>query len=151
EDTATTTAAGAQKRDVIVVHLHDTERGGTATALLVDNTTTKQGTTVLLPNSLTLTADDGTTTTLAKSVEDDGYEGTRTALDTVLDTDIEGTRRLDPPFLLTLVDLVGNVEVDTDTDVPDPDARKKGEEPLVRKGEKQTLSGKAAVAYATHR
>ncbi|MFF6810948.1 LytR C-terminal domain-containing protein [Streptomyces sp. NPDC012403] len=148
--TGTTTAAGAQKRDVIVVHLHDTTNGGTATALLVDNTTTEQGTTVLLPNSLALTADDGTTTTLAKSVEDDGSEGTRTALDTVLGTDIEGTWRLDTPFLLTLVDLVGNIEVDTDTDVPDPDA-KKGEAPLVRKGKGQTLSGKAAVAYATHR
>ncbi|MFD7771188.1 LytR C-terminal domain-containing protein [Streptomyces sp. NPDC059787] len=149
--TGTTTAAGAQKRDVIVVHLHDTTDGGTATALLVDNTTTEQGTTVLLPNSLTLTADDGTTTTLAKSVEDDGSEGTRTALDTVLGTDIEGTWRLDTPFLLTLVDLVGNIEIDTDTDVPDPDAGKKGEAPLVRKGKNQTLSGKMAVAYATHR
>ncbi|MFD7699737.1 LytR C-terminal domain-containing protein [Streptomyces caelestis] len=149
--TGTTTAAGAQKRDVIVVHLHDTTGGGTATALLVDNTTTEQGTTVLLPNSLALTADDGTTTTLAKSVEDDGSEGTRTALDTVLGTDIEGTWRLDTPFLLTLVDLVGNIEVDTDTDVPDPDAGKKGEAPLVRKGKGQTLSGKTAVAYATHR
>ncbi len=148
-ETGTTTAAGAQKRDVLVVHLHDTERGGTTTALLVDNTTTKQGTTVLLPNSLALTADDGGTTTLAKSVEDDGSEGTRTSLDTVLGTDIEGTWRLDTPFLLTLVDLVGNIEVDTDTDVPGPDA-KKGEAPLVKKGKKQTLSGKAAVAYATH-
>ncbi|KES05652.1 membrane protein [Streptomyces toyocaensis] len=151
QDTGTTTAAGAQKRDVIVVHLHDTERGGTATALLVDNTTTGRGTTVLLPNSLALTADDGTTTTLAKSVEDDGSEGTRSALDTVLGTDIEGTWRLDTPFLLTLVDLVGNIEVDTDADVPDPDAKKKGEAPLVRKGKGQTLSGKMAVAYATHR
>ncbi|WP_053635821.1 LytR C-terminal domain-containing protein [Streptomyces sp. XY152] len=149
--TGTTTAAGAQKRDVIVVHLHDTTGGGTATALLVDNTTTEQGTTVLLPNSLALTADDGATTTLAKSVEDDGSEGTRTALDTVLGTDIEGTWRLDTPFLLTLVDLVGNIEVDTDTDVPDPDAEKKGEAPLVKKGKGQTLSGKMAVAYATHR
>ncbi|MEU9349840.1 LytR C-terminal domain-containing protein [Streptomyces griseoloalbus] len=149
-DTGTTTAAGAQKRDVIVVHLHDTTNGGTATALLVDNTTTKQGTTVLLPNSLALTGDDGTTTTLAKSVEDDGSEGTRTAIDTVLGTDIEGTWRLDTPFLLTLVDLVGNIEIDTDADVPDPDA-KKGEAPLVREGEGRTLSGKAAVAYATHR
>ncbi|GAA3498045.1 polydiglycosylphosphate transferase PdtA [Streptomyces prasinosporus] len=149
--TGTTTAAGAQKRDVIVVHLHDTTNGGTATALLVDNTTAKQGTTVLLPNSLALTADDGTTTTLAKSVEDDGSEGTRAALDAVLGTDIEGTWRLDTPFLLTLVDLVGNIEVDTDTDVPDPDAKKKGEAPLVNKGRNQTLSGKMAVAYATHR
>ncbi|MEV5459194.1 LCP family protein [Streptomyces cellulosae] len=149
--TGTTTAAGAQKRDVLVVHLHDTENGGTSTALLVDNATTKQGTTVLLPNSLALTAEDGTTTTLAKSVEDDGSEGTRSALDTVLGTDIEGTWRLDTPFLLTLVDLVGNIEVDTDTDVPDPDAKKKGQAPLVRKGQGQTLSGKMAVAYATHR
>ncbi|MEU0657040.1 LCP family protein [Streptomyces albogriseolus] len=150
-DTGTTTAAGAQKRDVLVVHLHDTENGGTSTALLVDNATTEQGTTVLLPNSLALTAEDGTTTTLAKSVEDDGSEGTRTALDTVLGTDIEGTWRLDTPFLLTLVDLVGNIEVDTDTDVPDPDAGKKGGPPLVKKGKGQTLSGKMAVAYATHR
>ncbi|MFD8521106.1 LCP family protein [Streptomyces capillispiralis] len=149
-DTGTTTAAGAQKRDVIVVHLHDTTNGGTATALLVDNTTTKQGTTVLLPNSLALTGDDGSTTTLAKSVEDDGSEGTRTAIDTVLGTDIEGTWRLDTPFLLTLVDLVGNIEIDADTDVPDPDAEK-GEVPLVREGENRTLGGKAAVAYATHR
>ncbi|MFB8779823.1 LCP family protein [Streptomyces albogriseolus] len=150
-DTGTTTAAGAQKRDVLVVHLHDTENGGTSTALLVDNATTEQGTTVLLPNSLALTAEDGTTTTLAKSVEDDGSEGTRTALDTVLGTDIEGTWRLDTPFLLTLVDLVGNIEVDTDTDVPDPEAGKKGGPPLVKKGKGQTLSGKMAVAYATHR
>jgi len=149
--TGTTTAAAAQKRDVIVVHLHDTKKGGTSTALLVDNTTTKQGTTVLVPNSLALTAEDGTTTTLAKSVEDDGSEATRTALDTVLGTEIEGTWRLDTPFLLTLVDLVGNIEIDTDADVPDPDAKKKGQSPLVRKGEKQTLSGKMAVAYATYR
>ncbi|MFD3736150.1 LytR C-terminal domain-containing protein [Streptomyces sp. NPDC058632] len=149
--TGTTTAAGAQKRDVIVVHLHDTEEGGTATALLVDNTTTKQGSTVLLPNSLALAADDGTTTTLAKSVEDDGSGGTRSALDTALGTDIEGTWRLDTPYLQNLVDLVGNIDIDTDADVPDPDAKKKGEAPLVKKGKSQTLTGKMAVAYATHR
>jgi anionic cell wall polymer biosynthesis LytR-Cps2A-Psr (LCP) family protein len=145
------TAAGAQKRDVIVVHLHDTKGGSTATALLVDNTTTKQGTTVLLPNSLALTGDDGTTTTLAKSVEDDGTDGTRQALDTVLGTSIQGTWRLDTPYLQNLVDLVGNIEVDTNTDVPDPAAKgKKGASPLVREGENQTLSGKMAVAYATY-
>ncbi|MGK5693015.1 LCP family protein [Streptomyces sp. URMC 128] len=149
--TGTATAAGAQKRDVIVVHLHDIKGGGTATALLVDNTTTKRGTTVLLPNSLALTSDDGTTTTLAKSVEDDGSDGTRDALDTVLGTDIEGTWRLDTPYLQNLVDIVGNIDVDTDTAVPDPDAKKKGEAPLVNKGKAQTLSGKMAVAYATYR
>ncbi|OXS30851.1 LCP family protein [Streptomyces sp. XY006] len=149
--TGTATAAGAQKRDVIVVHLHDTKGDGTATALLVDNTTTKRGTTVLLPNSLALTSDDGTTTTLAKSVEDDGSDGTRAALDTVLGTDIQGTWRLDTPYLQNLVDLVGNIDVDTNTDVPDPAAKKKGEAPLVNKGRDQTLSGKMAVAYATYR
>ncbi|WP_331450214.1 LytR C-terminal domain-containing protein [Streptomyces prasinus] len=149
--TGTTTAAGAQKRNVLVVHLHDTKGEGTATALLVDNTTTKRGTTVLLPNSLALAAEDGTTTTLAKSVEDDGSGGTRSALDTALGTDIEGTWRLDTPYLQNLVDLVGNIDIDTDADVPDPDAKKKGESSLVKKGKGQTLSGKMAVAYATHR
>jgi anionic cell wall polymer biosynthesis LytR-Cps2A-Psr (LCP) family protein len=144
-------AAGAQKRDVIVVHLHDTRQGGTTTALLVDNATTRQGTTVLLPNSLTLTGDDGTTTTLAKSVQDAGADGTQDALDSVLGTSIQGTWRLDTPYLQNLVDLVGNIDVDTDADVPDPDARKKDQTPLVHKGRNQTLSGKMAVAYATYR
>ncbi|MGC0340813.1 LytR C-terminal domain-containing protein [Streptomyces sp. SLBN-8D4] len=147
----TTIAASAQNRDVIVVHLHNTTKGGTSTALLVDNTTTKQGTTVLIPNSLNLTADDGSTTTLAKSVDDDGSSGTVDSLDTVLGTDIEGTWRLDTPYLQNLVDLVGNIDVDTNAAVPDPAATKKGQAPLVSKGKDQTLSGKMAVAYATYR
>ncbi|MFI1191340.1 LCP family protein [Streptomyces californicus] len=141
-------AAGAQQRDMIVVHLHDTKNGGTSTALLVDNATTKQGTTVLLPNSLAVAGDDGTTTTLGKSVEEDGRTGTREAIDTLLGTRITGTWRLDTPYLENLVELVGNIEVDTDTDVP---GAKKGESPLVTKGEAQTLSGPMAVAYATYR
>ncbi|NDZ57897.1 LCP family protein [Streptomyces anulatus] len=141
-------AAGAQQRDMIVVHLHDTKKGGTSTALLVDNTTTEQGTTVLLPNSLAVAGDDGTTTTLGKSVEDDGRTGTRESIDTLLGTRITGTWRLDTPYLENLVELVGNIEVDTDTEVP---ATKKGESPLVNKGEAQTLSGPMAVAYATYR
>ncbi|MFF8472543.1 LCP family protein [Streptomyces sp. NPDC015414] len=147
----TATPVGAQKRDVIVVHLHNTGKSGTSTALLVDNTTTKQGTTVLLPNSLALSGDDGSTTTLAKSVDDDGASGTRDQLDTVLGTSIQGTWRLDTPYLQNLVDLVGNIDVDTDADVPDPDARKKGSAALVHRGKAQTLSGKMAVAYATYR
>jgi anionic cell wall polymer biosynthesis LytR-Cps2A-Psr (LCP) family protein len=148
---STTPAAGAQNRDVIVVHLHNTKGGGTSTALLVNNTTIKQGATVLLPNSLALTSDDGSTTTLAKSVADDGSSGTGDAIDSVLGTKIEGTWRLDTPYLNNLVELVGNIEVTTDTDVPDPDAKKKGGAPLVHKGEDETLSGKMAVAYATYR
>ncbi|MFJ2261293.1 LCP family protein [Streptomyces sp. NPDC087844] len=147
----TTAAAGAQKRDVIVVHLHNTKGSGTSTALLVNNTTTEQGTTVLLPNSLALTDDDGGATTLSKSVDDDGSSGTLDELDTVLGTDIEGTWRLDTPYLDNLVELVGNIDIDTDADVPDPEAKKKSEAPLVKKGEQQTLSGKMAVAYATYR
>ncbi|MFH0518230.1 LCP family protein [Streptomyces sp. M41] len=147
----TGTPVSAQKRDVIVVHLHNTGKGDTSTALLVDNTTTKQGTTVLLPNSLALTGDDGDQTSLAKSVDDDGSAGTRDALDTALGTRIQGTWRLDTPYLQNLVDLVGNIEVDTDVNVPDPEAKSKGAAPLVRKGEARTLSGKTAVAYATYR
>ncbi|MFI1765954.1 LytR C-terminal domain-containing protein [Streptomyces sp. NPDC020800] len=147
----TAASGGAQKRDVIVVHLHNTGKGGTSTALLVDNTTTKQGTTVLLPNSLALSDDDGSTTTLAKSVDGDGASGTRDQLDTVLGTNIQGTWRLDTPYLQNLVDIVGNIDVDTNADVPDPDAKKKGSSPLVHQGKAQTLSGKMAVAYATYR
>ncbi|MFE1955565.1 LCP family protein [Streptomyces sp. NPDC059524] len=141
-------AAGPQNRDVIVVHLHNTKGGGTSSALLVNNTTTGQATTVLLPNALALSGEDGSATTLAKSVDEDGSAGTGDSIDTLLGTDIEGTWRLDTPYLNNLVELVGNIEVTTNTDVPDP--AKKGTF-LVHKGQEQTLSGPAAVAYATYR
>ncbi|MGW6059999.1 LCP family protein [Streptomyces sp. NPDC055189] len=143
-------AAGPQNRDVIVVHLHNTKGGGTSTALLVNNTTAKRGTTVLLPNSLSVTNDEGAGTTLGKSVDDDGSTGTRESIDSLLGTQVEGTWRLDTPYLNNLVELVGNIDVDTDANVPDPKA-KKGQAPLVKKGEQQTLSGPMAVAYATYR
>ncbi|MFF1480050.1 LCP family protein [Streptomyces sp. NPDC058301] len=141
-------AVGAQKRDVIVVHLHNTAKGGTSTALLVNNATTKQGTTVLLPNSLAVSNDDGTRTTLGKSVDGDGSQGTREALGTLLGTKITGTWRLDTPFLENLVDLVGNVDISTDADVP---SGKAGAAPVVKKGDDQTLTGQMAVAYATYK
>ncbi|MGX1883735.1 LCP family protein [Streptomyces sp. NPDC055287] len=140
-------ASGPQKRDVIAVHLHTT-KGATSTVLLVDNTTTERGTTVLLPNALSVANDDGITTTLAKSVDEDGSAGTREAIGSVLGTKIGGTWRLDTPYLENLVELVGNIEIDTDTDVPDT---KKGATPVVRQGKEQTLSGRMAVAYATYR
>lgn len=142
------TASGPQKRDVIVLHLHNTRNKETSTALLVDNATTKQGTTVLLPNSLSVANDDGTTTTLAKSVDDDGSTGTREAIGALLGTRISGTWRLDTPYLENLVELVGGIEISTDTEVP---GAKKGDAPLVPAGENQTLNGRMAVAYATHR
>ncbi|MDX3532858.1 LCP family protein [Streptomyces sp. MB09-01] len=142
-----TAAAGAQKRDMIVVHLHNTKKGGTSSALLVDNVTTKQGATVLLPNALGVTNQDGSATALGKAVEEGGL-GTREALDSVLGTQIGGTWRLDTPFLENLVELVGGIEVDTDTAVPADDAAKT---PAVAQGQKQSLSGPMAVAYATYR
>lgn len=144
---AASASAGAQKRDMIVVHLRNTKKGGSTTALLVDNVTTKQGATVLLPGTLGVAKQDGTGTSLGKSVEDGGI-GTREALDTVLGTRIGGTWRLDTPFLERLVDLVGGIEVDTDTAVPADDQAKT---PAVGQGPKQSLTGAMAVAYATHR
>ncbi|TXS55118.1 LCP family protein [Streptomyces sp. t39] len=144
--TSAGTAAGPQKRDVIVVHLHNTKSEKTSTALLVDNVTTQQGTTVLLPNTLSVANDDGTATTLGKSVEDDGSTGTREAIGTLLGAKISGTWRLDTPYLENLVELVGTIDLTTDAAVP---AAEKGDALLVEKGENQTLDGRAAVAYAT--
>ncbi|MBT2368314.1 LCP family protein [Streptomyces sp. ISL-10] len=141
------TAVGPQKRDVIVVHLHNTKSERTSTALLVDNVTTGQGTTVLLPNTLSVANDDGTATTLGKSVEDDGSTGTRESIGTLLGAKISGTWRLDTPYLENLVELVGTIDLTTDAEVP---GAKKGDESLVKKGENQTLDGRAAVAYATY-
>lgn len=145
---AQTTATGPQKRDVIVLHLHNTKKKGTSTALLVDNATTGQGTTVLLPNSLSVADDEGVATTLGKSVDEDGTTGTRESIGTLLGTRITGTWRLDTPFLENLVELVGGIDITTDAAVP---GAKKGEAPLVKKGENQTLNGRMAVAYATYR
>ncbi|MEU8778438.1 LCP family protein [Streptomyces sp. NPDC048606] len=140
-------ATGEQKRDVIVVHVRDTKRGTSSTALLVDNVTTRQGATVLLPNDLRVQGQDGTAGPLGKAV-DAGALGTRESLDTVLGTRIGGTWRLDTPFLERLVDLVGGVETDTDTAVP---ADERAKTPAVGQGPKQSLTGAMAIAYATHR
>lgn len=139
-------ASGPQKRDMIVVHLHNTKKGGTSTALLVDNVTAKQGATVLVPNTLNVPKDDGTGGPLGKAVAD-GSLGVRESLDSVLGTHIGGTWRLDTPFLERLVELVGGIEVDTDAAVPADDA---ANAPAVAQGQKQSLSGPMAVAYATH-
>ncbi|MER5930630.1 LCP family protein [Streptomyces sp. NPDC002054] len=140
--------SGPQKRDVIVVHLHNTKKGGTATALLVDNVTAKKGATVLLPNALNVPKDDGTSVNLGTSVAEDGLGGTREALDAMLGTKIGGTWRLDTPYLENLVQAVGGIEVDTDTAVP---ADGNAKTPAVAQGQKQSLNGAMAVAYATHR
>ncbi|MFD3873920.1 LCP family protein [Streptomyces sp. NPDC058623] len=147
EQRNTAAPAGEQKRDMIVVHLHNTKRGGTSTALLVDNVTTRRGATVLLPNTLGVTKQDGTPAALGKAVEE-GAPGTRESLDTVLGTRIGGTWRLDTPFLERLVELVGGIETNTDTAVP---ADERARTPAVGQGPEQSLTGAMAVAYATHR
>ncbi|WP_016910624.1 LCP family protein [Streptomyces xiaopingdaonensis] len=141
-------ATGEQRRDVIVVHLRSTDGGDTSTALLVDNESAGKGRTLLLPNSLAVTAEEGTTTTLGKAVEGEGASPTRDALGTLLGADIKGTWRLDTPYLENLVELVGGITIDADATIP---AKKKGESPLVRSGADRDLDGRAAVAYATHR
>ncbi|MGI5337956.1 LCP family protein [Streptomyces sp. CA-181903] len=141
-------AGVGQKRDVIVVHLRQTKGGGSSTALLVDNATTKKATAVLLPNALAVAKEGGGSTTLGKSVQEAGTGGTRDALNTLLGSQIKGSWRLDTPYLENLVQLVGGVTVDADTDVP---GAKPGDDPLVRRGAGQSLNGQAAVAYATHR
>ncbi|MEU5974218.1 LytR C-terminal domain-containing protein [Streptomyces sp. NPDC047315] len=147
DDGEKSSAGGPQKRDVIVVHLHNTKKKGTSTVLLVDNVTAGRGTTVLLPNALGVAGEDGAASTLGKSVEEDGSAGTREAVGALLGAKISGTWRLDTPFLENLVELVGSIDLTTDTEVP---GEKKGAAPLVSKGENQTLNGRAAVAYATH-
>ena len=66
----------------------------------------------------------------------------------LLGTKITGTWRLDTPYLENLVDLVGNIDISTDADVP---GAKQGGDPVVKKGDDQTLTGPMAVAYATYR
>ncbi len=144
----TAAAGGAQKRDVIVVHLLPVDGGPSSTALLVDNRTKKHGTTVLIPNSLQVTGDDGSATTLDKSV-DDGVGPTRDSLNSLLGTDIAGSWRLDSPYLELLVDSLGNVLVDTNATVKGTGKDK--DTVLVQKGAQQDLSGQAAVAYATYK
>jgi anionic cell wall polymer biosynthesis LytR-Cps2A-Psr (LCP) family protein len=141
-------AGGTQKRDVIVVHLIPVNGGPSDTALLVDNSTKGRGTTVLLPNTLSMTSDDGAATTLDKSVGD-GIGPTRDALNTLLGADVKGSWRLDSPYLELLVDSLGDVYVDTDTAVKG--TGKNSGRTLVQQGRQQELTGQAAVAYATYR
>lgn len=145
---AAAASGGAQKRDVIVIHLMPVNGGANSTALLVDNESAGRGTTVLLPGALDVTTDDGTSTTLDKAVGD-GVGPTRDALNTLLGADIKGSWRLDTPYLELLVDSLGDIFVDTDTAVKG--TGKDSGRTLVTQGRQQELTGQAAVAYATYR
>jgi anionic cell wall polymer biosynthesis LytR-Cps2A-Psr (LCP) family protein len=136
------------RRHVIVVNLRPVDSDETASALLVSNTTTKHGTTVLLPNSLEVNTDDGTSTTLGKSVLD-GAAPTQDGLSTLLGTTIDGTWRLDTPYLEILVQTLGGITVDTDATVRA--GKKHTGRVEVTQGKAQDLGGQQAVEYATYR
>ncbi len=138
-------AGGVQKRDVIVVHLRQVDSNASSTALLVGNETTGNGTTVLLPNSLSVNPDGNGSTTLGKAVVDQGAGPTRDALGALLGANIQGTWRLDTPYLEILVDAVGDITVNTDATVTS------GGKTVVTAGQQQDLNGQAAVAYASYR
>jgi hypothetical protein len=138
------TPAGAQKRDVIVVNLRQIDSDDSSTALLVRNETTGTASMVLLPNTLSVSTDDGTTT-LGKAVVDETSGPVRDGLNTLLGADIQGTWRLDTPYLEILVDAVGGIDLDTDATITS------GHSTVVTAGKDQSLDGQAAVAYATYR
>ncbi|WP_077063576.1 LCP family protein [Streptomyces sp. MP131-18] len=146
-DSGDEATAGAEVRDVIVVHLRQTDSDETATALLIANETAGTGTTLLLPNELAVTPDGGATT-LGQAVTEEAAGSVRDSLGTLLGADIKGTWRLDTPYLEILVDLVGGITVTTDTEVP---GGEEDEGPLVEQGEDVLMDGRDAIAYASHR
>ncbi|KRV46405.1 hypothetical protein AQ490_10835 [Wenjunlia vitaminophila] len=148
-DSSTSAGPNAgQKRDVIVLHLKELDSARSSTVLLVNNETSGKGTSVLLPNALAVSTEEAGSTTLGQSVDEEGAGPTRDALSTLLGADIKGTWRLDTPFLELLVESVGGIAVDTDTEVRGT-GKEKGKV-LVTKGAGQQLRGAAAVAYATY-
>ncbi|RKN11109.1 LCP family protein [Streptomyces radicis] len=146
-DTAADGGPGAEVRDVIVLHLRPVDSDESSTALLIANETAGTGTTLLLPNELAVTPDGGTTT-LGEAVNEEAAGSVRDAIGGLLGADIKGTWRLDTPYLENLVDLVGGITLTTDAEVA---GGEDDEGPLVPRGEDVLLSGRAAVAYATHR
>ncbi|RBM09373.1 LCP family protein [Streptomyces sp. PT12] len=146
-DTAADGGQGAEVRDVIVLHLRPVDSDESSTALLIANETAGTGTTLLLPNELAVTPDGGTTT-LGEAVNEEAAGSVRDAIGGLLGADIKGTWRLDTPYLENLVDLVGGITLTTDAEVA---GGGDDEGPLVPLGDDVLLSGRAAVAYATHR
>ncbi len=159
--------SAAEVRDVIAVHLRETNGDTTSTALLVANETAERGTTLLLPNELAITP-DGTATTLGQAVTESSAGEVRDALGGLMGADIKGTWRLDTPYLDFLVELVGGISLDTDVEVPagagaggegdgeqaedGGDGSGEGDgEPLVPQGNDVQMDGQEATAYAIYR
>ncbi|NYI06647.1 LytR C-terminal domain-containing protein [Allostreptomyces psammosilenae] len=156
-------------RDVLVLHLRDLD-GLTSTALLVDDPAGDRGTVVLLPDALTISDSSTGVTSLGASLDSQGAGGTRDALSDLIGVSVDGTWRLDTPFLEVLVDAVGGIDLEADVEVrgvprtsadsaaepsADPSAEEgagspeAAEQVLVPQGPGH-LDGYAAVAYATY-
>ncbi|MDH6574789.1 LytR C-terminal domain-containing protein, partial [Kitasatospora sp. MAP5-34] len=139
-----TVAKAVGKRQVNVVHLRDLQ-GKVSTALLVNDAAGHKGSALLLPDTLKLPdSGDSATTPLGQAMDGLGASGTRDGLGTVLGTTVAGTWRLDTPYLQLLVAQLGGVQVDTNAEIDDNGKQ------LAAAGKGVTLSGRAAVLYATY-
>ncbi|GAA4848461.1 LytR C-terminal domain-containing protein [Kitasatospora terrestris] len=144
EETAAKAAGG---RAVNVVHLRDLT-GKVTTALLVDDESGRKGSVLLLPDTLKLPSNgDSATTTVGQSLDAVGASATRDGLGTVLGAKVDGTWRLDTPFLQLLVAQLGGVKVDVNATVRENN--KADGKVLAQPGKQVLLSGVASVAYAT--
>ncbi|GAA2154481.1 polydiglycosylphosphate transferase PdtA [Kitasatospora kazusensis] len=144
---AATVAAAAGKRQVNVVHLRDLQ-GNVSTALLVNDAPGHKGSALMLPDTLKLPGSDSGTTPLGQAMDTLGTSSTRDGLGIVLGTTVAGTWRLDTPYLKLLVAQLGGIKVDTNAEVHEggkPDGKL-----LAPVGKSVTLSGQAAVLYATY-
>ncbi|MEV4557308.1 LytR C-terminal domain-containing protein [Kitasatospora sp. NPDC049285] len=144
---ADTAAKAAGGRSVNVVHLRDLQ-GKVTTALLVDDEGGQKATVLLLPDTLRLPSNgDSATTTVGQALDAVGASATRDGLSTVLGAQVAGTWRLDTPYLQLLVAQLGSIKVDTNAEVRE--GNKPDGKVLAPAGKGTTLTGHAAVAYAT--
>ncbi|MGE7432621.1 LCP family protein [Kitasatospora sp. NPDC001175] len=139
-----TVAAAAGGRQVNVVQLRDLN-GKVTSVLLVNDAGAHKGSILLLPDILKLpSAGDSPTVPIGQAMDTVGASATREGLKTVLGAPVAGTWRLDTPYLQLLVSQLGGVRVDTNADVKGADGK------VTPAGKGTTLSGDAAVAYATY-
>jgi hypothetical protein len=135
--------AASTQRTVVAVHLHDLNKNVT-TALLVSDPGAGKGSVLLLPGALGVPTDGGgPTVALASSVDAQGNAATRTALNTLLGTNVSATWALYTPFLQLLVDHLGGITLNADTTISQNGKN------VVTAGQ-GTLNGTAAIAYATY-
>ncbi|WP_327069229.1 LCP family protein [Kitasatospora sp. NBC_01302] len=138
-------AAAVGSRNVVVVHMRDLQ-GKVSSAMLINDAAGHKGSILLMSDTLQLpTGGDTPTTPLGSAMDSVGPAATRDALSNLLGAPVAGTWRLDTPYLQLLVSQLGGIKVDTNAQLTGPDGKT-----LVEQGSQRTLSGQAAVAYATY-